>query len=134
MADARPPWHRRLSSRYAAAFATVALGSSLAVAVPMYVVAARLLEATLDERLEGIAEIVALSAGSGLDDSRLDTLREEADLDALFLVTPSGEVLASSGPGPLDLTATDAAALRSALATEFRFRTSPMRNFTGWPA
>lgn len=118
MADARPPWHRRLSSRYAAAFATVALGSSLAVAVPMYVVAARFLEATLDERLEGIAEIIALSSGSDVDNSRLDTLREEADLDALFIVTPSGEVLASSGAGPLDLTATDAAALRTALAAD----------------
>lgn len=117
MADPRPPWHRRLASRYAAALASVALGSLLVVAVPMYVVAARFLEAVLGERLEGTAELVALSLAPGTeaDPEHLVTLRDEADLDALYLVNPDGKVLALAGPEHMDLTEVDRRALGDAL-------------------
>lgn len=132
MADRAQPWHRRLAARYAAALAAVALGSSLLVAVPMYIVAARLLEATLSERLEGTAELVALSLGDGVDEARLTTLCDEADLDALYLVTPRGDVVALGGQDALVLTDIDRAALRAAMTTDAAV-TPIQRDATGSP-
>jgi signal transduction histidine kinase len=125
----RWPWHRRLVARYAGTLAAVALGSTLLVAVPLYVLAAQLLEQALDERLEGTAELAALEVPAGAAGTlgreatgpaaaalreRLATLREEADLDALYLVAPDGTVELLVGMETLRLTNPDRAALAGA--------------------
>lgn len=130
MVDARRrwPWHRRLVTRYAGTLAIVALGSTLLVAVPLYVLADQLLEQALDDRLEGTAELVALELsdddaaeggagelGGPLLEARLGTLCDEADLDAMYLVAHDGSVTLSVGAGAiggnLRLTAADRAAI-----------------------
>lgn len=138
----RPPWHRRLASRYAAALAAAALGSTLLVAVPMYVVAARLMESALAERLEGTAELVAIAIAPDLAveplpgnprlSARLGLLREEADLDALYLVKPDEEVTLVVGPPAIVLTEADRVALRAALHADAAF-TPIQRDSDGLP-
>lgn len=113
----RWPWHRRLVSRYAGTLATVALGSTLLVGVPLYLLAAQLLRESLEDRLEGEAELAALEVRldqgpDGLKE-QLATLGEEADLDAMYLVTSSGVI--SVGPSDLRLTAVDQEALARAV-------------------
>jgi signal transduction histidine kinase len=125
----RWPWHRRLATRYAGTLATVALGSTLLLAVPLYLLAAQLLEQALDEQLEGTAELAALELSpsqartvrEAVDAGSLEPLRdrlamlcEEADLDALYLVAPDGTVLLASGPDQPRLTDADRVALRTA--------------------
>lgn len=132
----RTPWHRRLAARYAAALAAVALGSTLMVAVPMYVVAARLLESALDERLEGTAELVALALAADLADdegqleARLELLRDEADLDALFVARADGSVLERAGDAGRNLTVADREALARALREDAAV-TPIQRDLTG---
>src|SRR4051812_5351741 len=57
-------WHRRLLVQHAATLAAVALASAVLVGVPLYVLAAALLEHALDDRLEGIAELAAVGLAS----------------------------------------------------------------------
>lgn len=129
----RWPWHRRLAVRYAGTLAAVALGSTLLVAVPLYLMAAQLLNEALDERLEGTAELAALEfspaqaltlrgattgpAAEALHD-RLAVLSEEADLDAMYLVDPDGRLLLASGAKAPRLTDIDRAALRAAAGAD----------------
>jgi signal transduction histidine kinase len=87
-----------LHVRHAATLATVALGSALLVGVPLYVLASRLLEEALHDRLEGIAELAAvgLSGDNGREgaaETILATIREEADLDAICLLERAGKTL-----------------------------------------
>ena len=111
----------------------MALGSTLLVAVPLYLLAADLLNQALDERLEGTAELAALelsqgqahtlredATGSAATDlrSRLAMLAEEADLDAMYLVDPDGTLLLASGPEAPRLTDLDRVALRVAASAD----------------
>ena len=113
----RWPWHRRLAARYAATLVAVALGSTLLVAVPLYLLAAQLLENALDDRLEGTAELSALDIPAdaaanlaGQPDgaavvalrAHLATLAEEADLDAMYLATPDGIGELATDSDPVD--------------------------------
>lgn len=137
MADRRRhwPWYRRLVTRYAGTLAAVALGSTLLVAVPVYVMAERLLEQALDDRLEGTAELAVLelsdddAADGGRADpseaplrARLATLCDEADLDAMYLVSPDGTITLSVGDGAKDgvlrLTGADRAAMVAAIGAD----------------
>ncbi len=92
------PWHRRLHVRHALTLAGVALSSAMLVGVPLYVLAVGLLEEALHDRLEGIAELsaVSLTGDNGKDsaaDAILDAIREEGDLDAICLLGHRGEPL-----------------------------------------
>ena len=92
------PWHRRLHVRHALTLAAVAFSSAMLVGVPLYVLAVGLLEEALHDRLEGIAELAAVGLtgdnGKGnAADAILDTIREEADLDAICLLGRRGEAL-----------------------------------------
>jgi signal transduction histidine kinase len=83
---------------HAVTLAAVALGSALLVGVPLYVQAAALLESSLHDRLEGIAELAAvgLTGDNGRGEAAdviLATIREEADLDAICLLEQSGKPL-----------------------------------------
>lgn len=121
-AERRGPWHRRLVAGYAGTLAAVALGSTLLVAVPLYLLAEDLLVEALDERLEGTAELAALELGRGDDPEtrrqRLATLCEEADLDAMYLVEPEGALRLVVGIDGLVLTDVDRAALTVAAAQD----------------
>jgi len=127
----RWPWHRRLATRYAATLAAVALGSALLLAVPLYLLAAELLNQALDERLEGTAELAALELSPELAltlraaatppealRARLAILAEEADLDAIYLVDPEGRLLLASGAQAPRLTDLDRVALRVAASAD----------------
>jgi len=126
-------WHRRLAARYAATLAAVALGSTLLVAVPLYLQAAALLEQALNERLEGTAELSALDLAPESQQSlalalqgpqraslrrRLQTLCLEADLDEMYLVSPTGSILLSVGASSISLTDLDLVALRDASSSD----------------
>jgi signal transduction histidine kinase len=96
-------WHRRLLVQHAATLAAVALASAVLVGVPLYVLAAALLEHALDDRLEGIAELAAVGLAStngstGSADALLVSVREEADLDAICLLDQGGDILRFSAP------------------------------------
>lgn len=101
------------------------------VAVPLYFLAAQLLEQALDERLEGTAELAALEltheetqlfaaegeTPPGLSE-RLATLCEEADLDAMYLVAPDGTIKLAVGIEEVHLTRDDRAAVTAALGAD----------------
>jgi hypothetical protein len=87
-----------LHVRHALTLAAVAFSSAMLVGVPLYVLAVGLLEEALHDRLEGIAELAAVGLtgdnGKGsAADVILDTIREEADLDAICLLGRRGEAL-----------------------------------------
>ncbi len=111
---AATPWHRRLAARYAAALAAGALGSALLAAVPLYLFAAGLLQQALVDRLEGTTELAALDLAGAASAARLETLREEADLDALYVADDAGHVLLAASATPVTLTPADLGALAEA--------------------
>lgn len=109
---------RRLHVRHAGALAAVALGSALVVGVPLYLLAFGMLEQALGDRLEGIAELAAVSLdgktveGGGAR-RLLALIREEADLDGICLFGRAGEPPSLSVPDPrvCEMEAGDAALL-----------------------
>lgn len=105
MVNSAGPWHRRLHVQHAVTLAGVALGSAVLVGVPLYVLAAALLEQGLDDRLEGIAELAAvgLTGDNGRGDAAdaiLANVREEADLDATCLLGRWGKPVRVSAADP----------------------------------
>ena len=109
----------------------MALGSTVIVAVPLYFLAAQLLEQSLEERLEGTAELAALelthehsrlfAAGGAAPDGlqeRLATLCEEADLDAMYLVALDGTIRLAAGTPGVRLTEADRAALTATVGAD----------------
>ncbi len=129
----RWPWHRRLVVRYAGALMLVAIGSAVAVAGPLYYLAEQLLEQSMDDRLEGTAELAVLSLapedvtalGQPVDVApelrkRLETVREEADLDALYLVRTDRVLTFCAGTcgAALDLTTLDQTAITAAAGVD----------------
>lgn len=121
------PWWRRLVVRYAATFGAVAAGSALVVGVPLYGLAVQLTERALDDRLEGMSELAALTLPAEACESAdpsvrstLDTIREEADLDAVCLLAHDGTVRLVSAelPAACDLDPAERAVLASSLADD----------------
>jgi len=124
LSEAAIPWYRRLVVRYAATFGAVAAGSALIVGVPLYALAVQLTKRALDDRLEGMAELAVLTLPANAGDvpdpavsATLDTIREEADLDAVCLFARDGTVRLASAelPSACDLDAAERIVLASAI-------------------
>jgi signal transduction histidine kinase len=83
----------------------VALGSAVLVGVPLYLLALGLVEEGLHDRLEGIAELAAvgLTGQNGQGDAAdtiLETVRVEADLDAVCVLERRGKAVRSAARDP----------------------------------